>query len=462
MVKGAAPGPFPEMMTGGELENSLYAKRRPWTVSFIGAGGKTSLLKALALFARSKGMGVLAATTAHVRASEFFGPPFVPMLLGEATPDALDHLRCAGMIPFVHGGIETEKLRGIPPEEVRRVGRGFEAVLVESDGGKGMPLKRLRDHEPPLPQGGKVVLVVGADAAGRPLEEACFNWEGAVNQGIARPGQVLDAASIRHILYEPRGYLDVAGNRPMFLAVNKGDIGANAEALARELYHPRLAEVFVTSVKRGGAKSVHITNRGKRIAAVVLAAGESRRFGRPKQSAQMGRTTVLGRVLSNILGARGLEKVVVVLGHRHKEVVASLGRTAQSPRLCFIVNDDYRLGMSTSLRAGVRIAGTCYAAAVFLGDQPFIDPTAINTVLEAYLSRPCRLAYPVAGGRRGHPVVLGRELFSELESLEGDTGARAVVEKNAGWAAEAAISPRTQRDIDHQKDLKRPCHGRPR
>jgi molybdenum cofactor cytidylyltransferase len=176
----------------------------------------------------------------------------------------------------------------------------------------------------------------------------------------------------------------------------------------------------------------------------------------------MGRTTLLGRVLANVQRARGLEKVVVVLGHRHQAVRASLGKTANDSRLCFIVNDDYLSGMSTSLRAGVRLAGACDAVAVFLGDQPFIGPASMNAVITAYLSRPCRLAYAVAGGRRGHPVVLGRELFSELGSLEGDRGARDVVEANAGWAAEVPVAPGTQRDIDHPKDLKRPGHGRPR
>jgi molybdenum cofactor cytidylyltransferase len=450
------------MMKADELEDALFAGRRPWMVSFVGAGGKTSVMKALALSVRSRGIGVLTTTTTHVRRSEFWSPPFAPVIIGDAKRSMLARFVRAGKIPFVHGGTEGEKLRGIPSEKVRSVGRGFGAVLVEADGGKGMPLKRLRDHEPPLPPGGKVVLVVGADAAGRPAEEACFNWEGAVEQGIACPGQLLDAAAIRRILYDPRGYLDVAGNRPICLAVNKSDISAGAEALARALYHPRIAGVFACQVKRGRARSVRLTNERKRMAGMVLAAGESRRFGRPKQSAPMGRTTVLGRVLSNVLGALGLEKVVVVLGHRHEEVRASLGKIADDERLCFLVNDDYHSGMSTSLRAGIRIAGGTDAAAIFLGDQPFLGPTAINAVLKAYLSRPCRLAYPVAGGRRGHPVVLGRELFSELESLEGDMGAREVVERNAGWAAEVPVPSCTQRDIDHQKDLKCPGHGRPR
>jgi len=450
------------MKNADALADRLFTGRRPCIVSFIGAGGKTSLLKALAVSALSKGIRALTTTTARVKRSEFSAEPFVPVFLGDVRPSTMSRLWRAGKIPFIHDGIEGEKFRGIPTGKVRPAGRGFGAVLVETDGGKGMPLKRLRDHEPPLPPGGKVVLVVGADAAGGPVEVACFNWEGAMAHGIVKKGQVLDAATIRRILYDPRGYLDVAGNRPMLLAVNKSDIAGGAEQLARELYHPRMLGVFITHVDGGRTISARIENRGKRIAAVVLAAGESKRFGALKQNAPMGSGTVLGNVLQNVLAARGLEKVVVVLGHRHKEVLASVGNLVKDPRLCFIVNEDYPLGMSTSIRAGIRFTRGCDAAAFFLGDQPFIGPAAIESVLEGYLSRPCRLAYAVAGSRRGHPVILGRELFAELASVEGDVGARDVVERNAGWAAEVPVAFKTQRDIDHQKDLKRPGHGRAR
>ena len=450
------------MKNADALADRLFTGMRPCIVSFIGAGGKTSLLKALAVSALSRGLSVLTTTTARVRTSEFSSPPFAPVRLGETTPSGLKSICRNGNIPFIHDGIEGQKFRGIPTVKVRPVGKGFGAVLVEADGGKGMPLKRLRDHEPPLPPGGNVVLVVGADATGRPVEEACFNWEGAMAHGIVKKGQVLDAATIRRILYDPRGYLDVAGNRPMLLAVNKSDIAGGAEQLARELYHPIMLGVFITHVDGGRTISARIENRGKRIAAVVLAAGESKRFGALKQNAPMGSGTVLGNVLQNVLAARGLEKVVVVLGHRHDEVRRSLGKTFQDRRLCFIINEDHLSGMSTSIRAGVRIAGRCDAVAIFLGDQPFIGPSAIESVLEGYLSRPCRLAYAVAGSRRGHPVLLGRELFAELATMEGDVGARDVVERNAGWAAEVPVASKTQRDIDHQKDLKRPGHGRAR
>lgn len=424
------------------------------TVSFVGSGGKTSLLKALALRLRRHGRSVLAATTTRVRSCEFDRPPFMPVPLTDASAGRLACLRSFGKIPFVYGRQEPGKMRGIPPQTLVPLGKGFKAVLVEADGCRGLPLKRLRDQEPPLPPGGSVVLVVGADAVGGKLEETCFNHEGAAAQGLARPNEPLDAAAIRRILYAPRGYLDAAADRPIILAVNKADRNPGAETLARELYHPRLGGVFVTSALGGRLRSRRVDNRSRRIAAVVLAAGESRRFGSPKQLSRLGNSTLLCTVLQNVLRARGLERTVLVLGHRHAEVRASLGHLTRNRRLRIVVNEDARLGMSSSLRAGLRFVPPCAAAAVILGDLPMLDFQTIGAVIEGYRSRPCRLAYPVAGGRRGHPVIFGRELFAGLEALEGDAGARAVAESNAGWEATVSVDPKTQLDVDRRKDLK--------
>jgi probable selenium-dependent hydroxylase accessory protein YqeC len=441
----------------GALEHALLVGKGPHIISFVGSGGKTSLLKALALHCRRKRLRVLATTTTHVRVSEFDGRPFFPVKLKDATRSELLKLASSGKIPFIFDGREPEKFKGVRPSDVPKVGKGFDAVLVEADGCRGLPLKRLRNFEPPLPSGGSVVLVVGADVSGKRLEDGCFNSEGAVAQCLARKGQSLDGATIRRILFHPRGFLDAAGHRPLFLALNKRDIFPGAEALARELYHSGLAGVFVTSVRKGALSSVRLSNTNKRVIGLVLAGGESRRFGSLKQAAPYRGTTLLGAVVKNALGAKGLERVLLVLGHRHKEVRRSLGRLARHPRLGLIVNDDYHRGMSTSLRAGVRLAGNADAVAIILGDQPGIDSATIDRVLDAYRSSPCKLAFPISGNKRGHPVILGRELFPVLRTLEGDVGARSIVEENRTWAANVSVPSGTQADIDVQKDLKR--HG---
>ena len=80
----------------------------------------------------------------------------------------------------------------------------------------------------------------------------------------------------------------------------------------------------------------------------------------------------------------------------------------------------------TSLRCGLAAANTeAQAAAILLGDQPSLGSRAIDEMLEAFLAagaRAARPVYPDAGGRPGHPVLLAREIFGELDVLRGDQG----------------------------------------
>jgi molybdenum cofactor cytidylyltransferase len=437
-----------------ELAGTIAGRQRHAIVSFVGAGGKTSLLQALARHWRKKGLRVLSSTTARVRYTEFSKRPFVPVPAGPGAAGRLGRAWRSGLIPFLHEGTVEEKLHGVPPGTAARLARIADITLVEADGCRGMPLKRLRDHEPPLPPTGAVVLVVGADAFGRRLEKVCFSHEGAVAGGIAKPGQKLDPATVRRILFEPRGYLEACGARPLHLVLNKCDVVKDPAGLARGLYHKGLASVFTTTTKDGRLRAERVSNRDRTVAGILLAAGGSKRFGAPKQMAPLGRRTMLQTVLRNVLAARGLGKVFVVLGHRDRVVLASLGRLARHPRVHVVVNRRYAAGMSTSLRAGLAGARGFDASAIFLGDQPALGPGDIEAVVNAYRAVPCETAHGTVRGRRAHPVIIGKELYPELRRLRGDVGARAVVEAHRDRAAMAELPPGTQLDVDHRKDLK--------
>ncbi|MFZ3046876.1 MAG: NTP transferase domain-containing protein, partial [Desulfatirhabdiaceae bacterium] len=107
------------------------------------------------------------------------------------------------------------------------------------------------------------------------------------------------------------------------------------------------------------------------IAGMILAAGMSSRLGRAKQLVQADGQYLLDRVLDETL-ASGLDRIVLVLGHRAQEVSAVLKKREDRDRLHILVHPDYRDGMSGSLRAGTEsVRDTFSAIMVFLGDQPF-------------------------------------------------------------------------------------------
>ncbi|HWH35929.1 MAG TPA: nucleotidyltransferase family protein [Acidimicrobiales bacterium] len=159
------------------------------------------------------------------------------------------------------------------------------------------------------------------------------------------------------------------------------------------------------------------------ICGIVLAAGASRRLGRPKQTLALGDTTVLGWVMRSA-EASSLARVVVVLGGAGAEVRASL-----RPRRADLVDHEgYASGSASSLRAGIGAAGACDAAMVVLGDMPGVGADVIDTVGAGWQRHRQDMARASYRGRPGHPVVVPASRFPELCALDGDKALWALLE----------------------------------
>lgn len=186
------------------------------------------------------------------------------------------------------------------------------------------------------------------------------------------------------------------------------------------------------------------------IAAVVLAAGASRRMGRAKMLLPLpGGKSVLAASVAPLLEA-GLERVVVVLGGEAERVRREAG-LPEDARLRLAVNERWREGMSTSLRCGLHAAPDAEAVLVVLGDQPGITAERVRRVVAAY--RPgALLVVPVQGSQPAHPVLFSRELYGELEGLTGDVGAREVVRRHWEEAVRLELPPLS--DLDTPEDYR--------
>ncbi len=156
-----------------------------------------------------------------------------------------------------------------------------------------------------------------------------------------------------------------------------------------------------------------------RVAAVVLAAGESRRFGGNKLVALLDGRPLLQHVV-DAANASAADGVIVVVGHRADDVVAAvrLGRAR------VVRNDAYASGRSTSLLAGLRAAGQADAIVVVLGDQPGVTAALIDAVVDRQRSTRAPAVISWWNGRRSPPALLHRDLWRELETTSGDVGAR--------------------------------------
>jgi len=175
--------------------------------------------------------------------------------------------------------------------------------------------------------------------------------------------------------------------------------------------------------KKGGILRAFNRIMAPVISAIILAAGESRRIGRPKLLLPLGQRTILEQTIDSYLGSK-VSEVIVVVGDRAEEITSLI-----SDRPVKVVkNPAYRQGMSTSIRAGLKVSSAKTSAVILvLADQPFIDARTINLLMEAFDAHSKGIALPVYQGRRGHPVIFDIKYIEELLRLKGDIGGREII-----------------------------------
>jgi len=181
---------------------------------------------------------------------------------------------------------------------------------------------------------------------------------------------------------------------------------------------------------------------------LVLAAGSSRRMGSPKQLLMVRGKPLLELVVGQV-NASNLDEVVVVLGAAAEEIQSrvDLGRAR------VLVNPEHSAGMSSSLKAGVASLGPDVdRVVVILGDQPNVDATLLNRLLLLQESSGLPAAALDFNGLLHPPVVLKRELWADLMSLEGDVGCRAVIRARPELVAKLPV----ETDLTHPIDIDTP------
>lgn len=193
--------------------------------------------------------------------------------------------------------------------------------------------------------------------------------------------------------------------------------------------------------------------RSDSVVGLILAAGYSRRFGdRDKRSARFGDTeTLLAATLSRVTGCFTHWRLVV----REEDDLAALGLSARTP---VIRTRQASLGQAASMADGFaaisedRELRDCKAAAVLLGDMPYIQPTTLSALCEETDSTSIlRVTY---AGQPGHPVLFGRAFWSELTTVTGDRGGVELIRQHPLQYREIpSVDAGVCQDIDSRSDL---------
>ena len=187
------------------------------------------------------------------------------------------------------------------------------------------------------------------------------------------------------------------------------------------------------------------------IAGIVLAAGLSRRMGRPKLLLDWGGKPVVRRAVERVK-AGGMDEIVIVLGHEGQAIREAL----KGLPVRFVENPEPEAGQASSIACGVSALGPAAGAALIaLGDQPALPPEVIPRLLQTFHETGKAIVAPLYRGVQGNPVLFAAAVFPELRALTGDRGARSVVEKDPARVALVSFDLAMPADLDTFEDYER-------
>ena len=187
------------------------------------------------------------------------------------------------------------------------------------------------------------------------------------------------------------------------------------------------------------------------IPTILLAAGSSRRFGAAKLLQDLDGKPLI-RWTAEALDAVVPDDLVVVV----PPFAGRMRESLHGLRVRFVENRHSEAGMGTSIAAGIAaLDGRAEAALITLADVPFGPALALPAIVKRYLATRAPIVAPSYRGAPGHPVLFARRVFPELLALDGDQGARSVIDADPARRELVGIDADPPPDIDTPADLAR-------
>jgi molybdenum cofactor cytidylyltransferase len=409
-----------------ELRQALRLGDAP-QVAFVGAGGKSSAMFAFARqFPKS-----LVTTSTHLSVQQAASANLQIKLTNDEDLSQIDPAVLPDSTVLVGPEQSKDRVSGPSPEVLEALSdfarRHSLPLFVEADGARLRALKAPEPHEPAIPDFVDAVIVVaGLSAVGKPFSET---W-------VHRPERFAELAGLKHgeeisfeslvkVLTSSHGGLKNIPEKTKRIAfLNQAD-SPELEASGRKYSKTLLGSydaVWIGSLQ----KSEALLAVYEPITGIILAAGESKRLGKPKALLDWKGMPFVRRVAETALAA-SLDPVIVVTGADAEKVEPALN----SLKVKIMRNFAWREGQSSSVKAGLSaIPGNIGAALFMVVDQPQLPVSLIEALSAEHSQTLAPIIAPMVDDHRTNPVLFDRRTFPDFNMLEGDIGGRALFSRH--------------------------------
>ena len=363
-----------------------------------------------------------------------------------------------GLVLFTGPPVENERTAGLTPSILIDLKHQADLlgipVILEADGSRRLPLKAPAGHEPVIPEWvNQVVVVSGLSALGKPLTHEWVHRPEIFSElsGLSFGEPVTREAIVTVLGSSHGGLKGIPEHARKILLLNQAcsdEQKAAGQWIASQLqdgYHAIVLAQLQPPVGEGKILAVY-----ERVAGVVLAAGCSKRLGRPKQLL-LWRNHPLVYHAASIALQSGLEPVIVITGYAGLEVA----RAIENLPVQVVENPDWIAGQGASVASSIKALPDGVGAAVFfLSDQPLVPSELVQSLLAFHSESLSPIVAPLVNGRRSNPVLFDRKLFPELSQLSGEQGGRVLFArypvKWIDW-----VSDNVDLDVDTEEDYQR-------
>lgn len=405
-------------------------------IAFVGAGGKTTAMFRLAEELVTQGKRVVVTTTTKLGADQVEMQHAASLRYDASTDFVMrvrEALRASSQALIVGDDLPDTKIAGVPREFIDELAASniADAILYEADGARMLPFKAPASHEPVVANSTTLhVPVIGINVLGAPLDDAHVHHPEIVARlaGAQRGDAVTPLIAARVLAHPDGGVKNKPKSARVIALINQveDDVQLNS---AREIAHLLLGYNSIDAVAIGAVKTAEpICETHRRVAAIVLAAGAgTRMIGHVKQLLPWRGKTLIENAI-DLAAKSNASETLVVLGARADEIRAAIHDAPAR----VVLNRQWDLGHSTSIRAGLNALSSNIAAAIFINaDQPLLTPQVVNALIQRYRETDAGIIVPEYAGRRGSPVLFDRKYFQELSDLQGEQGGREVLARSA-------------------------------